>query len=85
MITGPFCFLNSFQVNVLSVSDEGQENGVSELDQTVDDEEEEEDSEPAQKKYRTKFDWEGVMHKVIKKKGEISVKKLRKKVGLQRK
>ena len=71
---------------MLSISDEGQENGVSELDQTVDNEEEEEDSEPAQKKYmyKTKFDWGGVMHKVIKKKGEISVKKLRKKVGFLR-
>lgn len=60
------------------VLDEEQLNGVSEPDQTVDDEEEE--SEPPQKKYKTKFDWGGVMHKVIKKKGEISVKKLRKKV-----
>ena len=45
---------------------------------------EEEDSEPPQKKYKTKFDWAGVMHQVIKKKGEISVKKLRKKVGMLR-
>lgn len=60
--------------------EEDQQNGASEteLDQTVNGEEE--DSEPPQKKYKTKFDWAGVMHQVIKKKGEISVKKLRKKV-----
>ena len=76
------CFCVTIElIDILYVLDGEQENGVSEpeLEQTVDDEEEE--SEPQQKKYKTKFDWGGVMHKVIKKKGEISVKKLCKKVG----
>lgn len=57
---------------------ENQENDVSELDQTVNDDEE--TSEPPKKKYKTKFNWEEVMQQVIKKKEEMSVKKLRKKV-----
>ena len=52
----------------------GEANG--ELDETL----EEEESESPKKQYKTKFDWGEVMHQVLKKKGEISVKKLRKKV-----
>ena len=49
----------------------------TDLDETID---EPQSDEPENKRYKTKFNWADVILEVLKKKGEISIKKLRKKV-----
>ena len=49
----------------------------TDLDETID---EPQSDEPEKKQYKTKFNWTDVILEVLKKKGEISIKKLRKKV-----